>query len=79
MWRYKDNFEQMFSLVGTFLGTCEAERMNMKLAERTVSLWSYLNQPDILQSFLNPMYDPNNRVIWPSVAPMSLVKYCFSD
>lgn len=44
----------------------------MKLAERTVSLWSYVNQPDILQSFLNPMYDPNNRVIWPSVAPMSL-------
>jgi myotubularin-related protein 9 len=45
----------------------------MKLAERTVSLWSYLNRPDVLQSFLNPMYDPNNRVIWPSVAPMSLV------
>ena len=22
---------------------------------------------------LNPLYEPNNRVIWPSVAPMSLV------
>lgn len=63
--------------IGTFLGTCEAERASMKLAEQTVSLWSYLNRPDILQSFLNPMYDPNNRVIWPSVAPMSLVRSCF--
>jgi hypothetical protein len=49
----------------------------MKLAEQTVSLWSYLNRPDVLQSFLNPMYDPNNRVIWPSVAPMSLVRSSF--
>lgn len=66
-------FEHSYcSQFGTFLGTCEAERISMKLAEQTVSLWSYLNRPDILQSFLNPMYDPNNRVIWPSVAPMSL-------
>ncbi|KDR15085.1 Myotubularin-related protein 9 [Zootermopsis nevadensis] len=72
-------FEHSYcSQFGTFLGTCEADRTRMKLAERTVSLWSYLNRPDVLQSFLNPMYDPNNRVIWPSVAPMSLVRFCFS-
>jgi myotubularin-related protein 9 len=64
---------QLLAFIGTFLGICEAERISMKLAERTVSLWSYLNRPDVLQSLLNPMYDPNNRVIWPSVAPMSLV------
>jgi hypothetical protein len=66
----------MFTFIGTFLGTCEAERARMELSERAVSLWSYLNRPDVLQSFLNPMYDPNNRVIWPSVAPMSLVRSC---
>ncbi|PSN52380.1 hypothetical protein C0J52_06724 [Blattella germanica] len=66
-------FEHSYcSEFGTFLGTCEADRTRLKLSQRTVSLWSYLNRPDVLQSFLNPMYDPNNRVIWPSVAPMSL-------
>nr|CAD7413434.1 unnamed protein product [Timema poppensis] len=56
----------------TFLGTCESDRTSLKLAQQTVSLWSHLNRPEVLQSFLNPMYDPNNKVIWPSVAPMSL-------
>lgn len=45
----------------------------MELSTKTVSLWSHLNRPEILRSFLNPLYEPNNRVIWPSVAPMSLV------
>nr|CAD7260806.1 unnamed protein product [Timema shepardi] len=58
--------------LGTFLGTCESDRTSLKLPQQTVSLWSYLNRPEVLQSFLNPMYDPNNKVIWPSVAPMSL-------
>ncbi|XP_063224211.1 myotubularin-related protein 9 [Bacillus rossius redtenbacheri] len=60
------------SQFGTFLGTCEADRARLGLAEHTVSLWSHLNRPDVLQSFLNPMYEPNGKVIWPSVAPMSL-------
>lgn len=34
---------------------------------------SYLNQPDILKPLLNPMYEPNNSVLWPSVASQSLV------
>nr|CAD7396810.1 unnamed protein product [Timema cristinae] len=61
-----------YSQFGTFLGTCESDRKSLKLPQQTVSLWSYLNRPEVLQSFLNPMYDPNNKVIWPSVAPMSL-------
>ena len=32
-----------------------------------------MNRPEILQQYLNPMYDPNPAVIWPSVAPQSLV------
>ncbi|KAH9491937.1 Myotubularin- protein 9 [Bulinus truncatus] len=63
---YSSNF-------GTFLCNNEAERNKCKLAERTVSLWSYLNRPEVLQDYMNPMYEPNPTVIWPSVAPQSLI------
>lgn len=33
-----------------------------------------MTRPEILEQFLNPMYDPNPLVIWPSVAPQSLVR-----
>lgn len=55
-----------------FLGDSEAERINLRLSERTCSLWSYINQPDVLEKWLNPLYDPNPAVIWPSVAPISI-------
>ncbi|XP_043271665.1 myotubularin-related protein 9 [Venturia canescens] len=57
---------------GTFLGDSEAERLQLKLPERTYSLWSYINQPEILENLLNPLYEPNVGVIWPSVAPVSI-------
>ncbi|KAF4531437.1 hypothetical protein B566_EDAN004207 [Ephemera danica] len=67
-------FEHAYtSQFGTFLGNCELERERMQLSTRTVSLWSHLNRPEVLPSLLNPLYEPNSRVIWPSVAPMSLV------
>uniref|UniRef100_A0A1B6E1J2 Myotubularin phosphatase domain-containing protein n=1 Tax=Clastoptera arizonana TaxID=38151 RepID=A0A1B6E1J2_9HEMI len=67
-------FEHSYcSSFGTFLGNCEAERVKLKLATRTASLWSYINRPEILPAYLNPVYEPNNSVIWPSVAPVSLV------
>lgn len=62
-----------FSQYGTFLGNNEADRENLKLQNRTTSLWSYLNRPDILTSVLNPIYEPNKSPVWPSVAPVSLV------
>ncbi|XP_039295566.1 myotubularin-related protein 9 [Nilaparvata lugens] len=66
-------FENSYaSQYGTFLGNCEADRQRIQLSKRTTSLWSYLNRPDILQTFLNPMYEPINKVIWPTVAPVSL-------
>lgn len=58
---------------GTFLGDCEKERQTYKLFTRTTSLWSYLNRPDIIVKFLNPVYEPNSGIIWPSVAPVSIV------
>ncbi|XP_023289363.1 myotubularin-related protein 9 [Orussus abietinus] len=57
---------------GTFLGDTEAERIQMSLSERTCSLWSYINRPQVLETWLNPLYDPNPGIIWPSVAPVSI-------
>ncbi|XP_063408150.1 myotubularin-related protein 9-like [Mytilus trossulus] len=67
-------FEHTYSSqFGTFLCNNEKERKECKWSSRTVSLWTYLARPEVLQKYLNPMYDPNPRVIWPSVAPQSLV------
>ncbi|CAH1133961.1 unnamed protein product [Ceutorhynchus assimilis] len=62
-----------YSNFGTFIGNNECERREMKLAENTTSFWSYLNRPDVITNFLNPMYEPNKAAIWPSIAPVSLV------
>lgn len=56
---------------GTFLGNCSKERDSYAISTRTTSLWSYVNKPDILKKYLNPVYDPNDA-IWPSVAPQSI-------
>ena len=57
---------------GTFLWDCEKERRDGRVREQTVSLWSFLNQVEILSQHLNCLYLPHPTVIWPSVAPMSL-------
>jgi len=67
----KNNEDLLIS--GTFLGNNEFERQEMKLTESTISFWSYLNRPDVITNFLNPMYEPNKAAIWPSIAPVSLV------
>lgn len=58
---------------GTFLGNCTKEREEFSFASKTTSLWSYINKPDTLKNYLNPVYEPNDRAIWPSVAPQSIV------
>lgn len=60
------------SQFGTFLCNNERERARLRVKEKTISLWSYINCPSILCEYLNPLYDPNGSVIWPSVAPQSL-------
>ena len=62
-----------FSNFGTFLCDSEYERNLLGVKEKTVSLWSFLNRPEILSKYLNCLYEPNSLVIWPSVAPISLV------
>ena len=65
------------SKFGTFLGDNEGERFKMRVRDETVSLWSYTNRPEVLSNFLNCMYEPNVGIIWPSVAPISIVSYMF--
>ncbi|XP_055605256.1 myotubularin-related protein 9-like, partial [Uranotaenia lowii] len=66
-------FEHSYcSQYGTFLGDSERERTELRVRERTTSLWSHINRPEVIDTLLNPMYVPNMTVIWPSVAPLSL-------
>lgn len=57
---------------GTFLGNSPKERAELNFASGTTSLWSYINRPKVLESCLNPVYEPNEKAIWPSVAAQSL-------
>ncbi|KAL7296410.1 hypothetical protein TKK_0010422 [Trichogramma kaykai] len=61
-----------YSSFGTFLGDSESERYRLKIPQLTTSLWSYMNQPDILEKYINPLYEANPGIIWPSVAPVSI-------
>lgn len=57
---------------GTFLGNCPKEREEFAISTRTTSLWSYVNKPNTLSEYLNPVYEPNEEAVWPSVAPQSV-------
>lgn len=66
-------FENTYSSnYGTFLGDGEYDRMTHRVREKTVSLWMYLNNPDILKPMLNPVYELNEAVLRPSAAAQSL-------
>ncbi|NP_001088751.1 myotubularin related protein 9 L homeolog [Xenopus laevis] len=66
-------FEHSYaSQFGTFLGNNDYERNKLKLSQKTLSLWSWVNQPSEIKKFLNPLFEANGLVIWPSVAPQSL-------
>ena len=67
-------FEHSYSSqYGTFLYNCVKQQREYNFKTRTVSLWSFINLPSNIESYINPTYEPNNRVIWPSVAPQSIV------
>ncbi|VDK42562.1 unnamed protein product [Anisakis simplex] len=62
-------FEHAYaSEFGSFL-----DKYQMEVKKRTVSLWSYVNNPEILRTFVNALYEPNDSVLWPSVAPQSIM------
>ena len=41
---------------GTFLFDCEAKRFEFQAKEKTISLWSYVNDPQNIEQFRNPNY-----------------------
>ena len=55
------------------IGDSEAERKRLKLSDRTYSLWDFISLPENIKKYTNPLYDPNPNIIWPSVAPVSIV------
>lgn len=61
------------SQFGTFLGNNVCHRTSLNLDKKTISLWSYVNRPAIITEYLNSTYEPNAGVIWPSVAPQSII------
>ncbi|VDM53870.1 unnamed protein product [Angiostrongylus costaricensis] len=66
-------FEHAYaSEFGSFLGNSEMMKAELGVKKSTVSLWSYVNNPEILRTFVNTLYEPRESVIWPSVAPQSI-------
>ncbi|XP_052327609.1 LOW QUALITY PROTEIN: myotubularin-related protein 9-like [Oncorhynchus keta] len=67
-------FEHTYaSQFGTFMGNSASERSKLNLSQKTVSLWSWVNRPQEVERLSNPLYEANCLVIWPSVAPQSLL------
>ena len=52
-------------------------RFDLNITRQTISLWSYLNMPENIDQFVNPTYERNDAVLWPSVAPQSIVSLFF--
>lgn len=71
-------FEHSYaSEFGSFLGNCEADKAKSNVKNKTVSLWSYVNHPEVLSMFVSASYQPYLSVLWPSVAPQSIVNFIF--
>ncbi|XP_055333410.1 myotubularin-related protein 6-like isoform X2 [Paramacrobiotus metropolitanus] len=74
---YAFQFNERFLLVlhdhlyscqfGTFIGNNEKERRDLKLSERTYSLWGYMKRH--LNEYLNPLYDPERCRLTPLLFP----------
>lgn len=56
---------------GTFIGNCEKDRLDLRLAESTYSLWGYM--ANHLNEYINPLYRPEmDEIIRPNLAPQSI-------
>lgn len=56
---------------GTFIGNCEKDRLDLKLAERTFSLWGFMSNH--LNEYINPLYKPDvDETIKPNLAPQCI-------
>lgn len=56
---------------GTFVGNCEKDRVDLRLAERTYSLWGFMTNH--LNEYVNPLYRPEmDEILRPNLAPQSI-------
>lgn len=57
---------------GTLIGNCEKQRIELKLKEKTYSLWGYLVAHN--DEFVNPLYENNTvtHVLRPSLLPQNI-------
>ncbi|KAI5636927.1 myotubularin-like phosphatase domain-containing protein [Phthorimaea operculella] len=57
---------------GTFVGNCQKDRRDLRLSERTFSLWGYM--ANHLNEYKNPLYNPKAHpdVIKPDLSPQSI-------
>ncbi|XP_066515509.1 myotubularin-related protein 8 isoform X2 [Hoplias malabaricus] len=61
---------------GNFIGNCQRERQEIRLKERTFSLWPYLLQHQ--DKYRNPLYkrSSHNSVLRPSTLPLHFKFWC---
>lgn len=57
---------------GTFIGNCEKDRLDLRLSERTFSLWGYM--ANHLNEYINPLYSPEESpdVLIPNLIPQNI-------
>ncbi|KAG8233295.1 hypothetical protein J437_LFUL012230 [Ladona fulva] len=57
---------------GTFIGNCEKDRIDLRLSERTYSLWGYM--ANHMNEYLNPLYKPDSHtgILMPNLAPQNI-------
>ena len=57
---------------GTFIGNCDKQRQNLKLSERTYSLWGYLVTHN--DEFVNPLYEKSTyaEILKPNLSPQNI-------
>ncbi|XP_014786257.1 myotubularin-related protein 8 isoform X2 [Octopus bimaculoides] len=58
---------------GTFIGNCEKDRIDLRLSERTHSLWGYIHK--YMNDFINPIFQKDNMatkasgLLFPNTCP----------
>ncbi|XP_076155688.1 myotubularin-related protein 9 isoform X1 [Alosa pseudoharengus] len=57
---------------GTFLCNNEQERCVLEVKDRTHCLFQFLLRSSEREHYVNPLYEPTDLAIWPSVQPQSL-------
>lgn len=58
---------------GTFVGNCEKDRLDLRLLERTYSLWGYIASH--MREYLNPLYKPEangSSMLTPNLSPQAI-------